>query len=48
MKDLTTLLKDKLWILETAVKINNAGEIIGKGIINGEVHGYLLVPNIFF
>jgi hypothetical protein len=32
------------WSLSQAVGINNRGEIIGNGIINGEYHGFLLTP----
>jgi probable HAF family extracellular repeat protein len=32
------------WVLKTAADINDDGEIIGYGKINGETHGYLLIP----
>ena len=44
MQDLTTLLNNDQWLLETAEHINDAGMIVGKGIINNELHGYLLIP----
>lgn len=44
MQDLTSLLNNNEWILEKARNINDAGMIIGTGLINNEVHGYLLIP----
>ncbi len=32
------------WFLETANAINNAGQIVGAGRMNGVVHAYLLTP----
>ncbi|HEX3682872.1 MAG TPA: DUF3466 family protein [Bryobacteraceae bacterium] len=32
------------WSLSQAVGINNRGEIVGNGMINGEYHGFLLTP----
>ncbi len=34
------------WSLVTAKSINNAGEIVGSGVINTETHGFLLTPNV--
>lgn len=44
--DLNTLLPvGSGWILRKASNINDAGLIVGKGEINGETHGFLLVRN---
>lgn len=32
------------WVLEGAVAINNHGQIVGYGTVNGEIHSYLLTP----
>ncbi|MBK8754646.1 MAG: PEP-CTERM sorting domain-containing protein [Candidatus Competibacteraceae bacterium] len=32
------------WILHGASAINNAGQIIGDGIINGQQHAFLMSP----
>lgn len=32
------------WLLYTANDINDRGQIVGAGLINGEQHGYLLTP----
>jgi probable HAF family extracellular repeat protein len=43
--DLNTLIPaNSSWYLQFACSINNAGEIAGQGLINGEVHGFLLTP----
>ena len=42
--DLTELLNDSEWVLRTAAHINDKGMIIGRGLINNELHGYLLIP----
>jgi probable HAF family extracellular repeat protein len=45
MQDLNTLLPpDSGWQLEYAFAINDNGQIAGQGIINGEIHGFLLTP----
>ena len=51
MKDLTKILNDgnwvsngSYWVLTTARNINDKGVIIGRGIINNETHGYMLIP----
>ncbi|MEJ2143448.1 MAG: DUF5011 domain-containing protein [Gammaproteobacteria bacterium] len=44
MQDLTQILDHEWWVLETAKSINDAGIIIGTGIINNESHGYMLIP----
>ncbi len=33
------------WVLVVAKDINNAGQIVGSGSLNGETHGFLLTPN---
>jgi probable HAF family extracellular repeat protein len=33
------------WFLDHAVDINDAGQIVGFGMINGEEHGFLLTPS---
>ncbi len=44
--DLNTLIPSKLgWSLQFASSISNAGQITGYGLINGEVHGFLLTPS---
>jgi probable HAF family extracellular repeat protein len=43
--DLNTLIPaSSPWYLQFACSINNAGEIAGQGLINGEVHAFLLTP----
>jgi uncharacterized membrane protein len=32
------------WVLQNAKDINNLGQIIGTGLLNGEFHGFLLTP----
>ena len=32
------------WVLNGADSINNSGQIVGWGTINGETHGFLLTP----
>jgi hypothetical protein len=32
------------WYLQNASSINDAGEIVGWGTINGEVHAFLATP----
>lgn len=44
MKDLTGILNDSNWVLTTARNINDKGIIIGRGTINNETHGYMLIP----
>jgi probable HAF family extracellular repeat protein len=45
MTDMNTLLpQGSPWYLLQACSVNNAGQIIGAGIINGEVHAYLASP----
>jgi probable HAF family extracellular repeat protein len=43
--DLNALIaKDSPWVLQIAAAINDAGEIAGQGLINGETHAFLAVP----
>ena len=43
MNDLNTLIPvDSGWILTTATAINDQGDIVGSGLVNGQVHGFLL------
>jgi probable HAF family extracellular repeat protein len=43
--DLVTLVTNGVgWVLENAVSINQAGVIVGMGTLNGQEHGYMLVP----
>ncbi len=45
MVDLNTLVSpDSGWSLQSAASINDAGEITGWGMIDGNVHGFLAVP----
>jgi probable HAF family extracellular repeat protein len=45
MVDLNTLIDPALgWHLFSATSINDAGQIVGSGSINGEGHAYLLTP----
>jgi hypothetical protein len=32
------------WYLQATSSINDAGEIAGQGLINGEVHAFLATP----
>jgi hypothetical protein len=42
--DLNSLVAGSGWTLLTATGINNSGQIVGQGIINGTRRGYLLTP----
>jgi probable HAF family extracellular repeat protein len=43
--DLNTLIpKNSPWYLQGAESINDAGEIVGYGLINGETHAFLATP----
>jgi probable HAF family extracellular repeat protein len=45
MIDLNTLIDPTLgWQLVTAVSINDAGQIAGSGLINGQEHAFLATP----
>jgi hypothetical protein len=43
--DLNTLIPaNSGWVLQAASSIDNAGEIVGSGLINGSVHAFLATP----
>jgi hypothetical protein len=42
--DLNTLITAPGWVLDVATGINDHGVIAGNGHLNGEAHGFLLVP----
>jgi len=45
VRDLNAILPNGSgWILTTANEINNAGMIVGNGLLNGEPHAFVLVP----
>jgi probable HAF family extracellular repeat protein len=45
MSDLSTLIsKDSPWQLLFAQSVNDAGEIVGQGLIGGESHAFLAIP----
>jgi probable HAF family extracellular repeat protein len=45
MHDLNNLIDDSLgWVLRKASGINDAGQIVGSGEINGSLHAFLLTP----
>ena len=45
MKDLNlSLIESEGWYISEAAAINNSGEIVGTGLIDGESHAILLVP----
>jgi probable HAF family extracellular repeat protein len=45
LKDINNLISpDSDWELEDALDINNKGQIVGRGILNGQYHAYLLTP----
>jgi uncharacterized membrane protein len=46
LQDLNDLIPaNSVWVLGAASGINDRGEIVGTGTINGETHGYLLKLN---
>ncbi len=46
MTDLNRLIDPSIgWLLQDALDINDAGQIVGAGQINGETHAFLLTPN---
>jgi probable HAF family extracellular repeat protein len=46
MTDLNHLIDPSMgWQLMDAFDINDAGQIVGAGQINGETHAFLLTPN---
>jgi probable HAF family extracellular repeat protein len=42
--DLNARISDSAWQLAVANSINDAGQIAGFGLLNGELHGFLLTP----
>ena len=42
MQDLNALITASGWVLTSAAAVNNAGDIVGTGLFNGEAHGFLL------
>ena len=44
MQDLNDLILSPEWLLERATDINNRGQIVGYGSLNGENHAFLLSP----
>jgi hypothetical protein len=45
MTDLNTLIPaDSGWYLQSALSIDDAGEIVGYGTINGNAHAFLAIP----
>lgn len=43
--DLNSLIPGTGWILNDAIAINDQGQIIGNGTINGETHSFLYTPD---
>jgi probable HAF family extracellular repeat protein len=43
--DLNDLIDNTDWFLKGAASINDKGQIVGNGIINGEQHAFLLTPD---
>lgn len=46
MVDLNDLVDAPDWILTAATAINEQGDIVGTGIVNGQVHGFLLSTGV--
>ena len=47
--DLNTLIDNPAgWVLTSAHSINNSGQIVGSGLLNGHYHAYLLTPESNF
>jgi len=46
MRDLNDLAGDPNWVLVSATAINNAGDIVGTGLLNGQPHGFLLTNGL--
>ncbi len=46
LTDLNTLIDPMSgWVLFAAFEINDAGQIVGRGLISGEMHAFVLMPN---
>ncbi len=43
MEDLNDLVTDPQWVLTSAAAINELGDIVGTGLLNGQSHGFLLL-----
>jgi probable HAF family extracellular repeat protein len=46
MRDLNDLISDPAWVLAYATAINDAGDIVGAGLLNGQPHGFLLTNGL--
>jgi probable HAF family extracellular repeat protein len=46
MRDLNDLISDPAWVLAYATAINDAGDIVGTGLLNGQPHGFLLTNGL--
>jgi probable HAF family extracellular repeat protein len=46
MRDLNVLVTANGWVLSSAAAINNAGDIVGTGLLNGQPHGFLLTSSV--
>lgn len=45
MTDLDSLIDSKSgWVLDVAYGINDKGQIVGYGSVNGQSHGFILTP----
>ena len=42
IQDLNSLITASGWVLTSAAAVNNAGDIVGTGLLNGQPHGFLL------
>ena len=42
MQDLNSLITANGWVLTSAAAVNNAGNIVGTGLLNGQAHGFML------
>jgi hypothetical protein len=46
MQDLNSLISpDSGWVLATASSVDQDGNIVGAGSINGAIHGFMLTPD---
>jgi len=46
MQDLNNLITASGWVLSSAAAVNNAGDIVGTGLLNGQPHGFLLTSSV--